>query len=369
MTTAPFGINFFSSVRPEQKTGEQYFDEALRLSALADELGYSHVRTVEHYFRPYGGMTPSPTVFLSAVAARTQRVRLVTGAVLPIFNHPIKTAGETAMLDCISRGRLDVGFGRAFLPEEFDAFQRNMDESRERFEGGIAAVRRLWTETDVVYEDAFYRFGPITSSPRPVQRPHPPILIAAVGTPSSFEWAGQQGHGLMVVPYVSNFEGLQANLGRYRAAFAAAHPDRPVPRVQMSFHLHVAETDAQAVAEATPAMEQYLAVFRESATAWQGRTSSAYPGYTELITDLNAMTMERILRERRAFIGSPRTVEQLVRYTIDLFGEVEPSLSVLWGNLSYEAAERGLQLFASDVMPGFGLPPAADQSSGTTTTS
>ena len=265
MATVPFGVNFFSSVRPEQKSGQQYFDEALHLSALADELGFSHVRTVEHYFRPYGGMTPSPIVFLAAVAARTRRIRLVTGAVIPIFNHPIKIAGETAMLDCISHGRLSVGFARAFLPEEFDAFQRSMAESRATFEGGIEAVRRLWTETDVVYEDAFYRFGPITSSPRPVQRPHPPIIVAAVGTPASFEWAGQQGHGLMVVPYVSDFAVLQANLRCYRQAFAAAHPDRPIPRVQMSLHMHVAETDARAVAEATESMEQYIAVFRESA--------------------------------------------------------------------------------------------------------
>src|SRR5207249_4693689 len=247
VASVPFGINFFSTVRQEQKAAEIYFDEALRLSVLAEELGFSHVRTVEHYFRPYGGMTPSPIVFLTAVAARTTRVRLVTGAVLPIFNHPIKVAGETAMLDCISRGRLDVGFGRAFLPEEFDAFQRSMDESRARFEGGIAAVKRLWTETDVVYEDDFYRFGPITSSPRPVQKPHPPIVVAAVGTPASFEWTGRQGYRLMVVPYLSSFEALRRNLALYREAFAGSQ-GRAAPPVQLSFHMHVAETDARAIA-------------------------------------------------------------------------------------------------------------------------
>lgn len=353
MATVPFGINFFSSVRPDQKTGEQYFDEALRLSVLADELGYSHVRTVEHYFRPYGGLTPNPIVFLSAVAARTSRVRIVTGAVIPIFNHPIKIAGETAMLDCISHGRLDVGFGRAFLPEEFDAFQRNMDESRARFEGGIEAVRRLWTETEVVHEDEFYHFGPITSSPRPVQRPHPPIYIAAVGTPASFAWSGQQGHGMMVVPYLSKFESVQSNLRTYREAFAAANPGRPIPPAQMSFHLHVAETDAQAIAEATAPMEQYVDVFRESAVAWQNRASKDYPGYGQVIGELDTMTMGRILGEGRAFIGSPDTVEKQVRLTRDLFGDVEPSLQMLFGNLPHETSERSLRLFASEVMPRF----------------
>src|SRR5438128_6701832 len=238
VASVPFGINFFSTVRQEQKAAEIYFDEALRPSVLADELGFSHVRTVEHYFRPDGGMTPSPSVFLTAVAARTRRVRLVTGAVLPIFNHPIKIAGETAMLDCISHGRLDVGFGRAFLPEEFDAFERRMDESRARFEGGIAAVKRLWTETDVEYADAFYRFGPITSSPRPVQQPHPPIFVAAVGTPASFECAGRQGYGLMVRPYLSSFESLRLNRRRYRDSLAVARPGRAALHVPIALHMH-----------------------------------------------------------------------------------------------------------------------------------
>src|SRR5438105_5057423 len=334
-----FGVNFFPSVRPEVKSAEQYYDEALRLSILADELGYAHVRTVEHYFRPYGGLTPSPIVFLTMIAARTTRIRLVTGAVLPIFNHPIKLAGELAMLDCMSHGRLTAGFARAFLPEEFDAFQRSMDESRARFEGGIAAVKRLWTEPDVVYEDAFYRFGPITMLPRPVQQPHPAIFIAAVGTPASFEWTGQQGYGLMVVPYLADFAMLRENIARYRYAFRACHPQQPMPPVQMSFHLHVAETDERAIDEARDPLQCYVQLFRESASAWVGRSSSAYPGYEQLNTELSSMTMERMLREERVLVGSPDTVERLIRGAIGRFGDIEPSLSSLFGTTTFEAEE------------------------------
>jgi len=298
-------------------------------------------------------MTPSPIVFLSAAAARTKRIRLATGAVIPIFNHPIKLAGELAMLDNISGGRLTVGFARAFLPEEFEAFERSMDESRARFEGGLEAVRRLWTETDVVFEDAFYRFGPVTSSPRPAQQPHPPIMVAAIGTPASFEWAGRQGYGLMVVPYLSKFDDLREKIESYRQTFEAHHPERPIPPVQMSLHLHVAETDAQAVAEATGPMHQYIAVFRESAAAWTGRSSKDYAGYEQVIAQLDTMNMDRIMREGRALIGSPASVIQQVRHIGDVFGDVELSLSVLWGDLSYETSERSLSLFAEHVMPKF----------------
>jgi alkanesulfonate monooxygenase SsuD/methylene tetrahydromethanopterin reductase-like flavin-dependent oxidoreductase (luciferase family) len=346
-----FGINFFSSVRQEQKSAAQYFDEALRLATLADELGYSHVRTVEHYFRPYGGMTPNPIVFLSAVAGRTKQIRLVTGAVIPIFNHPVKLAGELAMLDAISGGRLTVGFARAFLPEEFEAFERSMDESRERYEHGIEAVRRLWTETDLVYQDRFYKFGPLTSSPKPTQQPHPPIMVAAIGSPASFEWAARQGYGLMVVPYLSRFDDLRVKIDHYREVFRDTHPGVPVPPVQMSMHLHVADTDERAVAEATEPMALYIQVFRESAAAWAGRSSKDYLGYEQVIGELDTMTIDRVLREDRGFIGSPATVLQQVRKNLDYFGDMEPSLSILWGNMSYEASEHSLRLFAEEVMP------------------
>jgi alkanesulfonate monooxygenase SsuD/methylene tetrahydromethanopterin reductase-like flavin-dependent oxidoreductase (luciferase family) len=87
-----FGIQFFPDVNPDEKPADQYWQESLYLTGLLDELGYTHVRTVEHYFKSYGGYSPNPIVFLSAAAQRTKQARLITGAVLPIFNHPIKLA-------------------------------------------------------------------------------------------------------------------------------------------------------------------------------------------------------------------------------------------------------------------------------------
>src|ERR1700676_5159116 len=134
------GVQFFPDVRPEERSAEQYFREALDIAEEADRLGFSHVRIVEHYFHHYGGYSPNPIVFLAAAAQRTKRARLVTGAVLPAFNHPLKLAGEIAMLDALSRGRLDVGFARAFLPHEFRRFGRSPDDSVARVHEGIEQV-------------------------------------------------------------------------------------------------------------------------------------------------------------------------------------------------------------------------------------
>src|SRR5262249_62135821 len=113
-----FGLQFFPSIGPARKSARDYFAESLALAEEADRLGFTHARTVEHYFEPYGGYTPNPIVFLSALSQRTQRMRLVTRALLPVFNHPLKLAGEIGMLDAISRGRPAVGLARRVPPPE-----------------------------------------------------------------------------------------------------------------------------------------------------------------------------------------------------------------------------------------------------------
>ena len=143
-----FGVQFFPSVGPDQKSAEQYWGEALQLTQLAERLGYANVRTVEHYFHPYGGYSPDPLIFLSAAAAITSRMRLITGAVLPVFNKPLKLAGQIGMVDAISKGRVEIGFARAFLPHEFARFGISMDESRARFDEGLEQIRRLLEEED-----------------------------------------------------------------------------------------------------------------------------------------------------------------------------------------------------------------------------
>ena len=146
-----FGIGFFPDGGPDRISARQYFEEALALAERADALGYDSVKMVEHHFTSYGGYSPDPSVFLAACAQRAPRMRMVTGAVLPAFNHPLKLAGQLAMLDALCGGRLDVGVARAFMPYEFDGFGVSMEESRPRFEEGILALRRLWTEERVTF--------------------------------------------------------------------------------------------------------------------------------------------------------------------------------------------------------------------------
>src|SRR6202045_4925950 len=281
-----FGIQFFPDVGPAEKTGEDYWQEALELVAICDELGYTHVRTVEHYFNPYGGYSPNPIVFLTAAAMRSKKTRLITGAVLPVFNHPLKLAGEIGMLDAISGGRLDVGFARAFLPHEFRRFGRSPDESVARFREGIEQVELLLSRENVTHLGRFHAIENTTSLPRPTQRPRPKFYVAALNTPDSFEFAGRMGYSVMAIALVA--EKMRPLLAAYREAWkAAGHPG--TGEVMIAFHMFCDPDGERARTIASPLIDAYLGSLVEAASDWlDGPTSRDYPGYDKIIAGLRA---------------------------------------------------------------------------------
>jgi len=344
-----FGIQFFPDVGPAEKPADRYFAECLHLVSLCDDLGFTHVRTVEHYFHPYGGYSPNPIVFLTAAAARSQRARLVTGAVLPVFNHPLKLAGEIGMLDAISGGRLEVGFARAFLPHEFARFGRSVDESRARFDEGIEQVRLLLEEENVSLDGRFHRFANVTSLPRPTQRPRPPFWVAALGTPESFVNAGRAGHGVMAIPLAGGH--MKELLAAYREGWrAGGHPGRG--RVMLAFHLLVAPTDAEAASIARAPLERYLRSLVDAASDWTSGLSSAdYPGYDKIIAGLRSETFESQVEKHAAWVGSPaRVADQIAAYDEMVGGFEIASLQVNFNDLGASPAERSMRLFAEQVM-------------------
>ncbi|XEC28056.1 LLM class flavin-dependent oxidoreductase [Streptomyces fradiae] len=348
-----FGVNFFPVVDPAKKSASDYFDEALRLVCLAEELGFEHAQCVEHYFSPYGGYMPDPVTFLTAAAARTSRIRIGTGAVIPAFTHPLKLAGKLAMLDNLSHGRLDVGFGRAFLPQEFEAFGIDIDESRARFAEGVEVCRRLWSEQDVVWEGSFHRFGPVTMLPEPVQKPHPPIFIASAMSPDSCAAAGRAGHHLQVVPSVTSREQLQSMLAGYREAWReAGHPGSP--RIQIKYTCYVAEDRAKALDLAETFEVNYVEHMAEAVASWGRTRSDAYRGYEQFVEKVKKYDFRQSHADNKVLAGTPDEVREQIAVLVDWFG-ADPTLSLQFnpGHMPYEDAERAMTLFAEHVMPAF----------------
>src|SRR5438477_3131061 len=321
-----FGVQFFPDVRPEEERAEAYFSEALDLAEEADRLGYSHIRIVEHYFHHYGGYSPNPIVFLAAAAQRTRRARLVTGAVLPAFNHPLKLAGEIAMLDALSRGRLDVGFARAFLPHEFRRFGRSPDESVARFREGIEQVDLLLSQENVTHRGRFHQIENTTSLPRPTQQPRPKFYVAALNTPESFEFAGHMGYAVMAIALVA--EKMRPLLAAYREAWkSAGHPG--AGEVMIAFHMFCDRDGERARAVASPLVDAYLKSLVEAASDWlDGTASQAYPGYGKVIAALRASNAAEQIASGGAWIGSPDEIAATIARLQHEFGGCEPSAAI-----------------------------------------
>lgn len=347
-----FGMQFFPDMTPDKKTAQQYYDESLRLVELCDHCGFTHVRTVEHYFHRWGGYTPSPLVFLTAASQRTKRARMVTGAVVPSFNHPLKLAGEIAMLDGISGGRLDVGFARAFLPQEFSHFEVDIDESVERFEEGIQQVELLLEYEMVTSRGKFHSFENVTSYPRPTQEPRPPFYVAVVGTPSSFIRAGEMGHHIMAIPGVGSDP--MEMMGTYREAYKSAnHPGEP--QVMMAVFMYCRDNRDDAYRIAKHGIEGHFASIVDAMAEYEtAPPSAAYKGYDVMREKIAAQTLETQLESSAAFVGTPDDIiEQLHGLDRAIGGCDHASMQVNFHDMSHEDAAASIQLFGEKVAPAF----------------
>src|SRR6266446_3850146 len=330
-----FGVQFFPDVKPEEKSARDYFAESLEIAEEAERLGFTHARIVEHYFHYYGGYSPNPMLFLSAASQRTKRMRLVTGAVLPVFNNPLKLAGEIGMLDAISNGRLDVGFARAFLPHEFRRFGISPNESVERYREGIEQVDLLLREENVTHRGKFHSIENTTSLPRPTQLPRPKFYVAALTTPESFEFAGRLGYSVMAIAFVA--AKVRPLLEAYRAAWkAAGHPGQG--EIMLAFHLYCEPDGERARAFAGPLLDRYLASLADAAADWlDGRTSKDYPGYDKVIAGLRASNAAEQVASGSAWIGSPDEIAATIARLRDDFGGFEhASLQVNFNTMPFE---------------------------------
>jgi alkanesulfonate monooxygenase SsuD/methylene tetrahydromethanopterin reductase-like flavin-dependent oxidoreductase (luciferase family) len=150
---------------------ERLYAAGLEMAEWADRQGFDEVMLSEHHGSA-DGYLPSPLVYAAAIAARTERVRLRLSALVLPLHDPIRVAEDVAVLDQISRGRIELVIAGGFLPSEFEMFGRSLAERGRRVEEGVALLKQAWTGESFRHQGRSVRV-----TPRPVQRPHPPILL------------------------------------------------------------------------------------------------------------------------------------------------------------------------------------------------
>jgi alkanesulfonate monooxygenase SsuD/methylene tetrahydromethanopterin reductase-like flavin-dependent oxidoreductase (luciferase family) len=192
---------------------------------LADRLGFDRWYSVEHHALDGYAHSSAPEVFLSHVAAKTERIRIAHGVCcLPFaMNHPVRVAERTATLDILSGGRLDVGVGRSSSVREQETFGITAHDTRVQLVDGLKALVKMWTEDDMEYHSDFLDIPRRTIWPRPLQQPHPALSMAC-SRDESYEMAGHLGLGAMSNG-VDGPNQAHRKRGLYDAAIAARGAD------------------------------------------------------------------------------------------------------------------------------------------------
>lgn len=325
---------------PCAATQETYarYQEIIRQSKLADQLGLDSVWLAEYHFTPHFSVMPSPLLVASAIAQCTQRVKIGTAVNLLPLHQPIRLAEEVATLDVLSQGRAIFGIGRGSNAEHYEGLGVPMEEGRPRFAEALDLVLKCWTQDRVCHQGAYYQADDVQVVPKPFQQPHPPVYIAA-NSPETFPLVGELGHNILVTPLMRGNEGVRDNLALYRQSLTQHGHDPAKVKVFPILTACVAETGQKARAIMEPSLDNYLGVLRERRSRAPGRTID--------------LTSDVILRDY-AVVGDPQECIDRIAQFREIFG---CQGIMFWHNIGGmipdEAVTKSLRLFVDKVLPHF----------------
>jgi alkanesulfonate monooxygenase SsuD/methylene tetrahydromethanopterin reductase-like flavin-dependent oxidoreductase (luciferase family) len=249
------GILQFFGWRDRSVPLNSVYQTAVDRFSIMDQTGYDAVWLAEHHFSSFS-VCPSVHMMGTMAAARTKRLRIGMAVSLAPFYNPLRLAEEVALLDVLSGGRVNWGAGRGFERREFAAFGIPGEESAPRFHETVDIVLKAWINQRLTYQGKFFQYDGVEVLPKPFQKPHPPVWMAASSSPA-IDWAASQGHSILMDPHSS-----RADLIRKRRHYAtmlveAGHSDadRTIPMARL---VAVDETKEKASAVATRVAEWTL---------------------------------------------------------------------------------------------------------------
>jgi alkanesulfonate monooxygenase SsuD/methylene tetrahydromethanopterin reductase-like flavin-dependent oxidoreductase (luciferase family) len=345
-----FGLHYLLSCADGQSPVARY-RETLEQATRAEALGFESVWPVEHHFAPNVSILPCPALLLAAVAARTRTLRLGTAIVQLPLAHPLRVAEELATLDVLSDGRVEFGVGRGGNPTHFAGYGVPMAESRDRMSEALDFIRAAWTADRFSFHGRFFEADDLALSPRPVQRPHPPIRVAANSVDTA-TWAGRAGHPILVASNVNPIPALRTLVPQYRRARAEAGHPADADDVTLLMPVFVGERRAEIQRDVAPSVRQFAHNAASVAAPWLARASDAErPKLQAILDGARAMTYDTV-NDVTGIFDTPDACIERLRWVHE---ELGPGRVICWFNfgglIPHERVMRSMELFSSHVMP------------------
>ncbi|MGE3969644.1 MAG: LLM class flavin-dependent oxidoreductase [Dongiaceae bacterium] len=319
----------------------------LEMVQMADEGGFAIAWVPEHHAIEMT-ISPGPFQLLTHWANHTNRIRLGTAVIVAPYWHPIKLAGEAALFDVISNGRLEFGIGRGAYQREFDRLANGMDQNLgvPYMQEMLPVLKKLWAG-DYEHKGEYWSFPTATSVPKPIQKPHPPIWVAA-RDPGTYDWAIKNGCNIMSWPLSRPFSEAESYKERFENALKA-NPGIARP-IFMMMRSVIIDERPDGIENSIKAVIKLSAQF-ENLFKNLGGVANGFVEEVDITKLGNRDEYNPAMLLENLIIGSPESaIAKLKRYEalgVDHFGYQANAA------LSYADQKRSLKLFIDEVMPAF----------------
>jgi len=323
----------------------------LEMVRMAERGGFAIAWAAEHHALEMT-IAPNPFQILTWWAAHTERIRLGSAVAVAAYWHPINLAGEAALLDVFSGGRLEFGLGSGAYQREFDRMRPGLKQTDgwRYMQEMLPVVVELW-QGDAAHDGEFWQFPAATAVPKPLQQPHPPLWVAA-RAPVSFDYAVANGCNIIAWPLTRPMDEVQLYRERFDSALEKhgdANANSPPPTFAVMRHTAVYDNAADwevPVAAAQRQLAQFENLFKNL-----GDVKNGFPKAVDFAALANRDEYDPKMLHDNLLFGTPDEVVAKLQQYRDLGVDAFVYYASL--GLGFDQQKRSLELFCDKVMPAF----------------
>ncbi len=341
----------FASYGWDDIADDQVWDEELRLCEMAVDLGFNCLWSAEHHFNDYS-FVPDNINLMTYLAAKFPDIDVGTAAVILPWHDPLRVAENAAVLDMLSKGRLRFGMGRGLARREFEAFRMSMDESRERFDEAAPMIVNALKTGFIEGDGKFYHQPKTELRPRPKYDMDGRIYAVASSEDSVRSAAKLGAHMVMFAdrPWEMRAPVIQKGRDMHREIHGTE-----MPHVMLTEFVVCGTDLAQCEEEA----RKYQGKFVESNfyhyefLGDHFRTVKGYDSYQQKAEIARNAGMQGAVEGfmKAASWGTPDKILRGLEERKSALGDFEWNVAFRFGGIPFDVAERGIKLFAEEVLP------------------
>ena len=314
---------------------KEFYESRLKLVETYDQTGFYAYHLAEHHATPLG-MAPSPSVFLAAVAQRSRRLRFGPLVYALPLHHPLRLVEEICMVDQMSGGRLDIGFGRGASPMEIALYGQDPAKAERIYGESLEVILQGLTRGKVDFQGEFFSFKNYILEVEPLQRPHPPIWYG-VHSVASADRAARRKLNIVSLDSAQETRGFTE---RYRRVWRDTVGNTDMPKMGIGRFIVVAETNREALEAARRAYPVWHRSFYHLSKLLGGAPAHPRPP-----------DFDGVIQTGQGIAGNPEIVTEFLQNQLAVSGATYVVGQFAFGNLSLDECLRSLDLFTRHVMP------------------